>query len=81
MVLNVPSIVQYSVISDVLDGDSQIILADMLSLKSCIQLYNLTRLDGPHDFLIACPVHIYPYVLDKCISYVLVHMDMAINVC
>ena len=32
MVLNVPSIVQAT--SDVLDGDSHIILADMLSLKA-----------------------------------------------
>ena len=81
MVLNVPSLVQYSATSDVLDGDSHIILADMLSLKSCIQLYNPTRLDGPHDFHIACPAHIYPYVLDKCISYVIAHMYMAVNVC
>ena len=58
-----------------------IILADMLSLKSCIQLHNPTRLDGPHNFHIACPAHIYPSVLDKCISYVIAHMYMAVNVC
>ena len=43
MVLKVQSMVQYSVISDVLDGDSHIILADMLSLKA---VYSCTVQQG-----------------------------------
>ena len=38
-------------------------------------------LDSLHDFHIACPAHIYPYILDKCISYVIAHMNMASHVC